>query len=584
MTFYLLLLQNQRRRIISIRPTCVDTVAQSSFLHIERNISRSLFDPLQQKNSFAYSSASEQSCSSSSNIQLFSENQRYAFSYNPEELRIDLRAASIWKRSKNEVNHKFCRSVVSNYYQHLLIGDDECIVKKDPKLAEMAILTLLKTRIHPMNLSRHLRELERTLSSHCSNLKMTDDLSYKLLEAHGKAGNIGRCLSLLDFRLYKKYKPREKEFIYAIQSLKSGTLGLRVSSPRKKDCSNHPLEDPTRWLDAILSNMHKRNFDLNVDIVNRMLSCFSSTGRNARGLYWFYETKRNEEGRVRLKMNLPPSSRKTPSCFLKLNTEGTIQVPDEKIKEEQSKDKNLKAAFLFAQSVVTGGVCGHVQPIQLTLHSYNLLLKVCCYRGAFSNAFKILYTTLPELDLEPDIYSYNILLSSLARVGDVTFLRHLLTEMTNTNVPLNAFTVEALSHGYLNAGDIHGAINIIQDVWNQHQVLPRLTTHYKLIEVVLGIGDVYEAKRYVWFLQQIWIWNEQQQSLNNNNNTNKQQDFTNSFNEEQLELSGYSTSIQQASILKKKLFKNELKHLFQYFGYDLKDEEDFRLWNMHCKR
>ena len=96
----------------------------------------------------------------------------------------------------------------------------------------------------------------------------------------------------------------------------------------------------------------------------------------------------------------------------------------------------LTAAFAFADSL-THGACGH-DPIQLNLQSYNILIKVCCYRGALWKALEL----LEEQQHEPDTFTYNTLLSALARVGDAKTMRELVTTMTNTKVPMDSFTIQ----------------------------------------------------------------------------------------------------------------------------------------------
>ena len=68
------------------------------------------------------------------------------------------------------------------------------------------------------------------------------------------------------------------------------------------------------------------------------------------------------------------------------------------------------------------------------------------------------------------------------------------------------FTVRAIVDGLLNLGDAPGACSVVQDFFNQHSILPPYTTHIKILEFCLGRDMIYEAKRHVYFIQQLWYW------------------------------------------------------------------------------
>lgn len=115
----------------------------------------------------------------------------------------------------------------------------------------------------------------------------------------------------------------------------------------------------------------------------------------------------------------------------------------------------------------------------------------------------------------------------------------------------NLHYVQALVDGYLNAGDVSGAVSLVQDMFNQHKVLPPYTTHLKIIEFALGSNLIYEAKREVYFIQQLWKWNPK---------PNDPQQFK---------------SLMYATQRNPKLSKKSLKNLFSYFGEELRDEDFF---------
>lgn len=105
--------------------------------------------------------------------------------------------------------------------------------------------------------------------------------------------------------------------------------------------------------------------------------------------------------------------------------------------------------------------------------------------------------------------------------------------------------------GYLNAGDISGCVTLVQDLFNQHHILPPYTSHLKIIEFAIGNDLVYEAKRQVFFIQQLWKYAPRE---------------------------GDSEDFQRTMMMtqrNRKLSKSSLKRLFAYFGEELRDDDFF---------
>eukprot|EP00551_Chaetoceros_affinis_P006870 CAMPEP_0203680046 /NCGR_PEP_ID=MMETSP0090-20130426/37813_1 /ASSEMBLY_ACC=CAM_ASM_001088 /TAXON_ID=426623 /ORGANISM="Chaetoceros affinis, Strain CCMP159" /LENGTH=593 /DNA_ID=CAMNT_0050547933 /DNA_START=416 /DNA_END=2197 /DNA_ORIENTATION=- len=465
---------------------------------------------------------------------------------------------------------------------------------------ERVLKAMLKMNIPTHILSKKVRSTEKLIGS-IGLTQLTNNLSYRLLEANAKAGNVGRTIQLLNIRKSKKYTCSHKggvkrEFELAVQSIISAGLYLRTK--RNVFISDHDQpenDNPTRWLDAILVNMSSRDVPVQLDtkLANMMLDCYASTGRNGKALHFFYRVVEdtstsaggqanqngngdsygngngdgydndqmanpNPQSKIRMKMtNQLPPFYKLPSDVLahdemvkRPRKEGLVS----KLEWEKEKEWSpaLTAAFAFADSL-THGACGH-EPIELNLVSWNTLVKVCCYRGAIFRALEILNTTMPRKNIEPNVITYNTILAALARMGDKNLMREMLTTMTNKGINCNKYTVKALVDGYLNAGDISGAISLVQDVFNQQRILPPFTTHLKIIEFALGTDLVHEAKRHVYFIQQIWKWKP--------NTFGK--DETKKFQ-----------NLMYATQKNPKLSKKALQRLFSYFGAELLDEDFF---------
>jgi pentatricopeptide repeat protein len=329
---------------------------------------------------------------------------------------------------------------------HLLLQQQQTKDLLSAETADMAMKAVLKGKMHTSELSKRVRQLERLIGS-LGRTPLTDGLSLRLVEANGKSGNIGRVLSLLNLRSSRHYPPCEREFGYAVQAIESAGLFLREGrNILLSDALQPDIDNPTRWLDAILTNMHQRNHALSIQIANRMLNTYASTGRTSKALHFFYyisrqqqpptvdpdtttvdsclnndimptTLKQNSSIRVKMKFRPPPKYYKVPSE----SRDKLVAVPGEKerrLKLDLESDPNwslaLTAAFSFADSL-THGACGH-PPIELDVVSWNTLIKACCYRGSLWRAMQLLKDTMPQQGIEPNTISYNTILAALARV------------------------------------------------------------------------------------------------------------------------------------------------------------------------
>ncbi len=500
-------------------------------------------------------------------------------------------------------------------------------------------------------------------------LEFTDEVSLRLLEANSKAGNVGRAMTLLELRKQYGFRPRRNEFEYAVTSLQAAGLQYRAtqsgSTARnvyrtrvQQELQNKPvwLDDPTRWLDAILLNMRERNFPLDLEMANHMIRCFTTTGKSAKALHFFYKvyetyepvvnlensleegtdaqqqqqqqqrlstgTKADDESsssssqprrprassvptpttpftmtalgtyigarsdeyrrKIRIKMNPPPPFYKIPS--LAKNAKVSYWIPqgsgrstknanassrsDNNVTNASSENTThrlvkmlrsdlemqpefatgLTAAFAFCDSL-TMGCAGH-DPLVLDVDSYNLLLSACVNHGALFRALSVLRETMPRQGVTPDIVSYNTLLLGLARVGDVTTMMELWVEVQSSrHLEVSPYTVKYMVEGMLNRGDVSGATSFVQAAFNQHVVLPPYPIHLKILEMALGLDLVYEARRYVQFIQQIRKWRP-----------NKYHTFN-------------QIGQVRAHQRQRPLSKSALQRLFRYFGHDLPNSE-----------
>lgn len=445
---------------------------------------------------------------------------------------------------------------------------------------ERAFRAMLRCRVPTQMLSTKVREWERYIGS-LGQTELTDLLSLRMIEANGKAGNIGRALTLLSARKARGYEPTREEFIHAINAIDSAGLYLRSNRNVFLSDKDQPqIDDPTRWLDAILLNMSQREFPLRTSVANRMLNTYASTGKSGKALHYFYRvlrqpmtennnlesdtdstqpavndssqmaTFRNRPVKVRLSMRPPPPYHKVPSQVRgKLVRKPGTEVKQLKLDRESDPDWSppLTAAISFADSL-TQGACGH-DPIELDLVSYSILIKVCVNRGSLWRAMHILDEVMPANGIVPDAVAYNTLLGGLARVGDAPTMKEYFNKMNANNVQPTKETVEAIVQGLLNLGDVPTAITVVQDCFNQYSVLPPYTTHLKILEFALGRGLIHEAKRHVYVIQQLWKWQR------------------NDYHSEEF------CRLMELTQKNPKLSKEALQKLFAYFGETLADSD-----------
>ena len=451
----------------------------------------------------------------------------------------------------------------------------------------LAFWMLSKCRYEPQELSQKARQWEKYLGQ-LKSTPLTDTLSLRLLVANAKAGNVGRVLSLLQLRRARSFPPSEEEYNRAVRSLQISSWSQHKDGVRNiflHDSQQPEIDNPTRWLDAILLNMSQRGFPLTTPIANRMIDCYSATGgRTGKAVHHFYRVVRQgiltlspEEQpkytdemphdyfyvpeseklvyqpiKVKVKFNEgAPPFYKVPSTakgrlLYDQNSEiGKLKL-DQELEPEYSQP--LAAAFAFADSL-QHGACGH-EPIVLDVGSYNALIKACVCRGALWRAMHVLDTTMKSAGISPNTRSYNFLLSGLAAVGDVVTSQEYFLKMHNSGIQPDSQTVSTIVDGLLNMNDMPGAVTVVQDFFNQHMVLPHVWTHSKILELCLGQGMVYEAKRYCYFIQQLWKWEP------------------NKYHSEAF------VDVMRTTQKSPGLQKEALKKMFAYFGEELK-ESDF---------
>lgn len=158
------------------------------------------------------------------------------FVWNPKGMLEELTAAAPMV-GRDQWKPERCLAAFENYHNHLKYssqhggrrttshdGDDGygSSIVYSSATAVLAIRCLVKSKLPTHSLRNRIRDVERTMGLLADPIPMTEALSFVLLEAHGKAGNVGRAMSLLEYRRLQNCRPysqRPKEFFHAVLSI-----------------------------------------------------------------------------------------------------------------------------------------------------------------------------------------------------------------------------------------------------------------------------------------------------------------------------------------------------------------------------
>uniref|UniRef100_A0A7S4IIK3 Pentacotripeptide-repeat region of PRORP domain-containing protein n=1 Tax=Odontella aurita TaxID=265563 RepID=A0A7S4IIK3_9STRA len=425
-------------------------------------------------------------------------------------------------------------------------------------IAERALKALLRSNLHTSDLSARVRRIERLVGM-IGHTPLTDKLSLRLLEANGKAGNVGRALSLLQLRKGRMYRPKRREFRFAVQSVRSAGLYLRTNrnvfasggersgggAGGGADASpagslDKSLDNPTRFLDAILLNMSSRGAELDLIIANKMLDCYASTGRTGRASHFFYRVVRTpvdeEEGEdddgdddgdeyeyegggdgneygdedvigkrrgryaVRMKMRPLPPFRKIPSEVGDRPVEyrGGSSAADRESKNApspstaspSSSETGTIADADTATAVTTTAAAGKPSIEWESSPEWSPPLT-----AAFAFFESLGHGACGHQSLRPDVVSYNTLLKACCRRGALHRALKLLDGgMEGRGVLPDAVSYNTVLSGLARVGDVRRMRELLVDVTNNTEgVEVDKYTVMAMVDGYLNVGDVPSA-------------------------------------------------------------------------------------------
>lgn len=282
--------------MVPLHSYLIDRIEGNSFASSHRNYSTTLT-----LCNVAISKDMQENSTSSPNDYVDSTIKLAPDQYKPVLAQQQIIQASQWNQGtgiEGKWNPEFCHEALSLYTAHLNyivehgLEDDDAKMLLSSFTTQRAIKTILKLKLPTPLLSKKIRNMER-LIGRINLTPLTPKLSLRLMEANGKAGNVGRTIDLLKLRKIKQYKPIRKEFEFTIQSIVSAGLHMRKNRNLFLSDEQQPeIDNPTRWLDAILINMSERGVALDTEMANRMLYCYASTGRSGKALHFFYRVSK----------------------------------------------------------------------------------------------------------------------------------------------------------------------------------------------------------------------------------------------------------------------------------------------------
>eukprot|EP00607_Mallomonas_marina_P002721 CAMPEP_0182439538 /NCGR_PEP_ID=MMETSP1167-20130531/86503_1 /TAXON_ID=2988 /ORGANISM="Mallomonas Sp, Strain CCMP3275" /LENGTH=654 /DNA_ID=CAMNT_0024633271 /DNA_START=892 /DNA_END=2853 /DNA_ORIENTATION=- len=164
----------------------------------------------------------------------------------------------------------------------------------------------------------------------------------------------------------------------------------------------------------------------------------------------------------------------------------------------------INSAEKFLEMSADEGVEGH-PAVPVTERSLRVLVKTCCVGGKEEKALEIINSMRVKYDIMPTALSYTPLIHHLAVISrSVQAAEDALTLMNNASVAPNSDVVDCLVTGLLLQDDHTSALDIIQEMYNQHSVRPSTRCMLKLLDNALHRGDFFEARRGLVVIEQLF--------------------------------------------------------------------------------
>ena len=197
---------------------------------------------------------------------------------------------------------------------------------------------------------------------------------------------------------------------------------------------------------------------------------------------------------------------------------------------KRSVEKNIDPGRIFAEALVFCEAIEANQGVSLSNIERELiksgLIKMFCVCGELESALKIVNDSkkqgivLSAVTFEPIIYLLCCVKLDIIQAEDV------LTGMLNNGLSPSTPIVDSFVKGYIYSGDFKGALDIAQDLFNQHNVRPSIACMRTLLKKNLESADVFESRRVVMLLNNLGLIATENDSGNGKCSVSRKGTFT----------------------------------------------------------
>lgn len=172
----------------------------------------------------------------------------------------------------------------------------------------------------------------------------------------------------------------------------------------------------------------------------------------------------------------------------------------------------LRRAEEFLQNMKEGWL-GH-PPVGVNACAVRELVKALCVLGREGDAWELLRHSGDRLGVAATGGCYEPLLFLYGGIkGEPTLAEDVLIEVVNKGLAVTDAAVDSLVLGYIRGGDLSEALEKMHDLFNQHRARPTVSTLLLLLDSSLEGGDLFEARRVVAFVREVFSQQERLQAV-----------------------------------------------------------------------
>jgi pentatricopeptide repeat protein len=166
----------------------------------------------------------------------------------------------------------------------------------------------------------------------------------------------------------------------------------------------------------------------------------------------------------------------------------TLIVAHGRLKQADKAVRILADLHSRCRSGEFGDDCGRAS-LRPSLRTYNAVMNACIAAGDVDKAHEVFGDMVDVHHMAPNEVSYNILLKSHARRGRVEAMQLVLDQMRSAGCEPTLITYTTLLKGYVNAGDVRKAEEVLNDILYKKRMRPDGHLFNCLLEGYVRIND-----------------------------------------------------------------------------------------------